>query len=183
MADACRALGIPVVSGNVSLYNESEGEAVYPTPVVGMVGVIPDVTKAVAIRPPEGAELYLLSTGHEPTLAASEWLSVMTGEDAGRPPMPDLDAEKRLHDLLRQGIREGWILSAHDVSEGGLAVALAEGGIGPAFNGAGTDAREPSVDAYWWGEESGRVVVSLATGRFTQLEIAAKQANAMVWHL
>jgi phosphoribosylformylglycinamidine synthase len=173
MADACRALGIPVVSGNVSLYNESEGAAVYPTPVVGMVGVIPDVTTAVGIRPPEGAELYLLSTGQEPTLAASEWLHVTTGEDAGRPPVPDLDAERRLHDLLRQGIREGWILSAHDVSEGGLAVTLAECSdvIRTHSTEDATDTGKSAVERF--GEAQGRVILSVGTGDIEQLRVAA----------
>jgi phosphoribosylformylglycinamidine synthase subunit PurL len=126
MADACEALGTPVTGGNVSLYNESPSGAVYPTPVIGMVGLIDDidhVTRATFQTP--GDAIVLLG---EPTaeLGASEYLSRIHGLTAGAPPHCDLDAERRLVDALLEAIRERAVTSAHDCSDGGLAVALAE---------------------------------------------------------
>ncbi|MDP9380436.1 MAG: phosphoribosylformylglycinamidine synthase subunit PurL [Chloroflexota bacterium] len=180
MSDACRALGIPVVSGNVSLYNESEDEAVNPTPVVGMVGSLPDASKSVGIGFKEGSDVYLLSGGGQPTLGASEWLAVLTGEEAGMPPMPDLDAAARLHDVLRTGIRDGWIQSAHDVSEGGLAVALAEcciaGDVGLATSEWSTGADPVEL----FGEGHGRVVISVHA-QVSEEDLAARIGDSARW--
>jgi len=177
MADACTTLGIPVVSGNVSLYNESERQAVYPTPVVGMVGSLPDVTKAVGLGFREGCAVYMLSAGPVPTLAGSEWLAVLSGVDAGLPPLPDLDGEARLHELLRSGINDGWILSAHDVSEGGLAVALAECAIaGDAGLPAALPSEAMSVE-HLFGETPGVVIIGVRADQSTTLETRSSQAN------
>jgi phosphoribosylformylglycinamidine synthase len=126
MGEACEALGTPVTGGNVSLYNESPSGAVYPTPVIGMVGLIDDldhVTRATFER--AGDEIVLLG---EPTaeLGGSEYLARIHGIVAGAPPRCDLPAEGRLIDALLEAIRGGVIASAHDCSDGGLAVALAE---------------------------------------------------------
>ncbi len=126
MAEACRALGTPVTGGNVSLYNESPLGAVYPTPVIGMVGVIDhldDVTRAAFAR--SGDRIVLLG---EPTadLGASEYLQRIHGVVAGAPPPCDLDAERGLIETILAAIRAGVVRSAHDCSDGGLAVALAE---------------------------------------------------------
>src|SRR4030095_9943765 len=126
MADACEALGTPVTGGNVSLYNESPNGAVYPTPVIGMVGLVDDidhVTRATFQR--SGDAIVLLG---EPTseIGASEYLARIHGVTAGAPPSCDLGAEARLLDALLEAIRAGVVSSAHDCSEGGLAVCLAE---------------------------------------------------------
>ena len=126
MADACVALGTPVTGGNVSLYNESPNGAVYPTPVIGMVGLADDidhVTRATFRR--AGDTIILLG---EPTseLGASEYLSRIHGATAGAPPRCDLEAERALIDGLLEAIRASVVSSAHDCSDGGLAVALAE---------------------------------------------------------
>jgi phosphoribosylformylglycinamidine synthase len=126
MGEACNALGTPVTGGNVSLYNENPGGAVYPTPVIGMIGLI-DATSHITRShfQSEGDAIVLLG---EPTaeLGASEYLARIHGLVAGAPPACDLDAEKRLIDTLLESVRAGVVTSAHDCSDGGLAVALAE---------------------------------------------------------
>ena len=165
MADACTALGTPVTGGNVSLYNESPAGAVHPTPVIGMVGLIDDVdhvTRATFQTP--GDAIILLG---EPTseLGGSEYLARIHGVTAGAPPRCDLDAERRLIDALLEAIRAGVVSSAHDCSDGGLAVALAECAMANRERATGA-----TVDLTHWssiparallfGEAQGRVVVS-----------------------
>jgi phosphoribosylformylglycinamidine synthase len=126
IGDACRALGVPVTGGNVSLYNETDGRPIYPTPIVAVVGVIDDATKVLrqSFRD-EGDLVYLLGRTAS-DLGGSELLKIVHGRVAGRPPRLDLDAEKRLHALLVEGAARGILRSAHDLGDGGLAVALAE---------------------------------------------------------
>ena len=137
MAEACEALGTPVVSGNVSLYNETEAGAVYPTPVVGMVGILEDVSRHASPGfKREGDVVMVLGGGpaDRSSLAGSDYLYIVHGEVAGRPPRPNLVAEKETSDLVRDMIQSGLVDTAHDLSSGGKAVALAEmalaGGIG-----------------------------------------------------
>ena len=126
IADACRALGVPITGGNVSLYNETDGRAIYPTPVLGVVGLIEDAAHVLrrSFRS-EGDFVYLLGeTGDD--LGGSEFLKTVHGRVAGRPPRLDMAAEKGLHAMLAEGAARGVLLSAHDLSDGGLAVAAAE---------------------------------------------------------
>ncbi len=126
IGEACRALGVPITGGNVSLYNETDGRAIHPTPVIGVVGLVDDAAHALrrSFRQ-EGDLVYLLGeTGED--LGGSEMLAVVHGRVAGRPPRLDLEAERRLHALLAEGAARGVLLSAHDLSDGGLATALAE---------------------------------------------------------
>ncbi|QEQ00900.1 phosphoribosylformylglycinamidine synthase subunit PurL [Thermosynechococcus sp. CL-1] len=139
LAEACRALQTPVTGGNVSLYNETidsngQPQPIYPTPVVGMVGLIPDLQRVVGQgwRSP-GDAIYLLGlplttplSDPRLSLGGSEYLAQIHGLVAGRPPQIDLDLEQRVQAVCRYGIQQGWVASAHDLSEGGLAVALAE---------------------------------------------------------
>ena len=142
LGDACRALGVPVVGGNVSLYNEGGEGPIYPTPVVGMVGELPDPARAGRLGfAREGDVVALLSTSWQPSGTGSE-LAKLRGESLeGELPGADLGAIKALHAAVRQGVRSGALRSAHDVAEGGVAVALAEcciaGGLGArvAFDG------------------------------------------------
>jgi phosphoribosylformylglycinamidine synthase subunit PurL len=126
MAEACRALEVPITGGNVSLYNETDGRAIFPTPVMGVVGLIEDAGHVLRRSfVADGDGVFLLgATG--PDLGGSEWLKVVHQRIAGRPPRLDLEAERGLHELLAEGARGGLLLSAHDLSEGGLGVALAE---------------------------------------------------------
>jgi phosphoribosylformylglycinamidine synthase len=126
MGEACRALGTPVTGGNVSFYNENPGGAVFPTPTIGMVGLIDDITHVT--RAPfqrSGATVVLLGNPSD-EIGASEYLSWIHGVTAGAPPACDPSLEKRTIDVLLECIAEGVVESAHDCSEGGLAVALAE---------------------------------------------------------
>jgi phosphoribosylformylglycinamidine synthase subunit PurL len=165
MGEACRALGTPVTGGNVSLYNENPAGAVYPTPVVGMVGLIASaahITRA-AFREPDD-RIVLLG---EPTdeLGASEYLSRIHGIVAGLPPRCDLSRERAVIDALLEAIQTGLVHSAHDCADGGLAVALAECAIvdREAMLGADVDLRGWTAlpaRAVLFGEAQGRVIVS-----------------------
>jgi phosphoribosylformylglycinamidine synthase subunit PurL len=124
LADACRELGVPVVGGNVSLYNETEHGPIYPTPVVGMVGELPEAGRAPGVAPGEGDRLVLVGP-FAPSLAGSE-LAKQRGELDSGLPQPDIGAVSEALSFVRQVVREGGTTAAHDVSDGGLACALAE---------------------------------------------------------
>jgi phosphoribosylformylglycinamidine synthase subunit PurL len=165
MGEACRALGTPVTGGNVSLYNESPSGAVYPTPVIGMVGLIDDISRITrATFESEGDTILLLGQlGGE--LGGSEYLATIHGKVAGPPPHCDVEAEKRLIDALLEAIKEGVVSSAHDCSDGGLAVALAECCIAQqeSQRGANIDLSAFSQTTHretLFGESQGRIVVS-----------------------
>jgi phosphoribosylformylglycinamidine synthase len=170
LADAASFLELPVVSGNVSFYNESFGEAIYPTPVIGMVGLIGNTAHRRSISfPREGLLILMLGETLE-ELGGSEYLKIVHGLVSGRPPVLDLDLEKRVHATCIEGIRRGIILSAHDCSEGGAAVTLLEcccaGGIG-------ADLRvETTVGPVFWlfGESQSRFVVSVPKEELPALE-------------
>ncbi len=142
MAEACEALGTPVISGNVSLYNESFEQPIYPTPVVGMLGVMDDVTAHCTVGFKHEGDVVCLLGDAVPVLDGSEyqkrWFGGAQGRPAGRIPDVDLDAEVALQGLLQRAIAERLLLSAHDCSDGGLAVAAAEscmaGGIGASLS-------------------------------------------------
>ncbi|TYQ25897.1 phosphoribosylformylglycinamidine synthase subunit PurL [Pseudanabaena sp. UWO311] len=131
IADACRELSTPVTGGNVSLYNEtidSDGNSqpIYPTPVIGMVGLVEDVTKVVRQGwKAVGDAIYLLGSDRA-SLAGSEYLASVIGEVTGRPQPVDFELERKVQFACRQGITQGLVQSAHDCSDGGLAVAIAE---------------------------------------------------------
>ena len=142
MALACEALGLPVVSGNVSLYNEHAGQPIQPTPVVGVVGVLEDAALAVSAAFREVGDVVLVAGDGPAALDGSEYQKRLLGEVAGEIPEPDLDAERALHGFLAEAAAARLLQSAHDISSGGLAVALAESAI---LGGVGVDA--PAADA------------------------------------
>ena len=156
MAEACEALGLPVVSGNVSLYNEHLGRPIHPTPVVGVVGVLDDATLAVGSAFGRAGDVVLVAGDGPAALDGSAYQKAVLGEVAGRIPEPDLAAERALHDFLAAAAEARLLRSAHDVSSGGLAVCLAESSMA---GGIGVDA--PDVDDLF-GEGEGRVVISCA---------------------
>jgi phosphoribosylformylglycinamidine (FGAM) synthase-like enzyme len=125
---------VPVISGNVSFYNESFGSAIYPTPTVGLVGVLEDASKRTTMAFKDEGDVIVLIGETDDELGGSEYLKIVHGMVAGRPPAVDLEVEKAVHAALLDAIDEGLVKSAHDCSEGGAAVALAEcciaGGIG-----------------------------------------------------
>jgi phosphoribosylformylglycinamidine synthase len=165
MAEACRVLGTPVTGGNVSLYNESPTGAIYPTPVIGMVGLIESldhVTRAPFTH--DGDSIVLLGEPSE-ELGASEYLYRIHGVVAGEPPRCNLAAEQRLIDALLTAIRRGHVRSAHDCSDGGLAVALAECVMLDRARTVGAEIDLSSwgalpLRALLFGETQGRVVLS-----------------------
>jgi phosphoribosylformylglycinamidine synthase len=154
MADACRALGLPVVSGNVSLYNEHDGRPIPPTPVVGVVGVLAHAELAVRAAFCEGSDVVLLAGAGASALDGSDYQKVILGETAGRIPQPDLEAERALHAFLADAAERRLLRSAHDVGGGGLAVAVAESAM------AGNIGVRVEEASDLFGEGDGRVVIS-----------------------
>ncbi|TLM73369.1 MAG: phosphoribosylformylglycinamidine synthase subunit PurL [Actinobacteria bacterium] len=134
LADACKAFGVPVISGNVSFYNESFGQAIFPTPTVGLVGLVDDVRLAPGMAFKDAGDVIVLVGETADELGGSEYLKVLHGVVAGAPPALDLDLERDVQAVVRAAVRGGLAKSAHDCSEGGIAVTLAEccvaGGIG-----------------------------------------------------
>ena len=180
IADACEAFSTPVVSGNVSLYNESGGEPIWPTPVIGMLGVLDDVHAHLgAAFDRAGADVWLVSGAVEQparTLAGSEYLEAVHGAIVGTPTV-DLTAEARLHEAVLRANDEGLLLSAHDCSDGGLAVALAECCLLGAYGFAGDIAIEGRLDAALFGEGQGRIVVSARTEAAERLQALAEEVG------
>ncbi|MGL4819318.1 MAG: phosphoribosylformylglycinamidine synthase subunit PurL [Bacilli bacterium] len=159
MSEACRTLNAPVISGNVSLYNETKGEAVYPTPVVGMVGLISDLAHITTQKAKAtGDVLFLLGETHA-EFGGSELQKVLEGRIFGRPPAIDLAVEKATGDALYSAITAGVVQSAHDVSEGGVAVAVAEKLFGTTF-GADVTLQGEAVTALY-SESQSRYIVSV----------------------
>ena len=173
LKDACATLGIPVTGGNVSLYNQTGETAILPTPVVAVLGVIDDVTR----RTPtgfgkEGERVYLLGRTRE-ELSGSEWAHVVHGHLGGRPPAVDLDRERALAELLREAV--GLVTSAHDLSDGGLAQALAESVLRHGVGATVAVTGDPFVALF--AESTGRVLVTVPEADAGRLEdLAARHA-------
>ena len=167
LADACRALAVPVVSGNVSLYNDGIAGAILPTPIVGMAGVLDDIDRRVGMAFPPDATLLLLGPAMA-TLGASLYLATVRDTEAGAPPALDLTAEAAVQECVRRAIRQGQARAAHDLSEGGLAVALAEGciagqvGCEVALPDALSTAVGDRLDALLFGEAASRIILAVA---------------------
>lgn len=167
LAHACRELGTPVTGGNVSLYNETQGQAIYPTPVVGMVGRVADIRRRCTMQWVAGHGLYLLGApwGQDSGgLGGSEYLAAIHGLVTGRPPAVDLAREKRVQAACRHGIAQGWVTAAHDVSDGGVVVALAEMAIAGGCGVHITVATPPVIrwDEWLFGEGGSRIWVTVA---------------------
>jgi phosphoribosylformylglycinamidine synthase len=181
IATACRAFGLPVVSGNVSLYNESEaGGAIYPTPIIGMVGLLEDYTKSVDAAFKEVGDFVLMVGASGNDLGGSEYLKVIFGQVAGRPPAIDLAAEKAVREFIVAAAQAGLLRSAHDCAEGGMLVALAEccllGGVGvrcPELRGDG-DLR---LDAGFFGESQARFIISAGSRAMPELQALARRQH------
>ncbi|MBD0301928.1 MAG: phosphoribosylformylglycinamidine synthase II, partial [Tolypothrix sp. T3-bin4] len=193
LAEGCRELATPVTGGNVSLYNEtfdSEGnpQPIYPTPVVGMVGLIPDLDKICGQAwLGEGDIIYLLGLPLESKveLGASEYLATIHNTVAGKPPRVDFELERCVQKLCREGIRNGWIRSAHDCAEGGLAVALAEcciaGKLGAKINLGLASSNSQRWDEVLFGEGGARIIVSVAPEHQEIWESLLNQQLANYW--
>src|SRR5262247_3134359 len=158
IGEACRALDFPVVSGNVSLYNETNGRAILPTPSIGGVGVLDDFTKSATLAFKAAGEAILLIGETQGWLGQSVYLRDICGREEGAPPPVDLAAEKRNGDLVRALIEEGIATAVHDVSDGGLAVALAEMAMASGIGAKLEEAPAPA-HAFWFGEDQARYLV------------------------
>jgi phosphoribosylformylglycinamidine synthase subunit PurL len=170
ISTSCRALGVPITGGNVSLYNETDGKAIYPTPVIGIVGLLEHADRVVSGRFKESGDVLVLLGDAQPGLGGSEYLELVYDQVQGMPPALDLVRERALQGLLVALADQRLVRSAEDCSDGGLAVALAEccfgtGGMGV---GAAIDSTVVSTDARLneaaalFGESASRVVVSVA---------------------
>ena len=175
IGEAARALDFPVVSGNVSLYNETMGAGIPPTPAIGGVGVVEDVAKAASLAFKAAGEDIWLVGGAPEWLGRSAWLMTVAGREEGAPPPVDLGAERRNGEFVASLIRGGRVTAVHDLSDGGLAVALAEmamgGGIGASVEADGPD------NAFFFGEDQGRYVLTAPMGARAAIAEAAKESN------
>jgi len=162
MADACGEMELPVVSGNVSLYNDTSGVSIYPSPVVGMVGVIDDIYKRVTAGFRRDGDLVLLVGRTEFDLGGSEFLKTCLGRVAGCPPKLDIEVERRTHEAILDAAEERLLRSCHDLSDGGLAIAVAEsalvGGIGVTCDGLDSTGVDLTVALF--SESQSRFLVS-----------------------
>jgi len=177
IGDACRALDVPITGGNVSLYNETDGKAIYPTPVIGVVGLLEHADRVVSRRfQRAGDAIVLLGEGRD-ELGGSEYLKVVHDLVRGEPPSLDLQAEKGLQDLLVALASDRLMHSAHDCSDGGIAVTLAECCFDTAGMGAEVSILGGSVAAALFGESASRVVVSVAPEDVDEALERASAAN------
>jgi phosphoribosylformylglycinamidine synthase len=160
MAAACIALDFPVVSGNVSLYNETEGRAILPTPAIGGVGVLEDVAQAVGLALAPDLDLVLIGATAG-WLGQSLWLREIAGQEAGAPPPVDLAAERRNGDFVRAQILAGSVRACHDCSDGGLLVALAEMAMASGIGASLTIDPPIPAHAFWFGEDQARYVLAV----------------------
>ena len=176
MAAACVALDFPVVSGNVSLYNETEGQPILPTPAIGGLGVLEDAAQAVGQAIAPGHTLVLIGETAG-WLGQSLWLREIAGREDGPPPPIDLTAERRNGDFVRGQILSGAVRACHDVSDGGLLIAVAEmalaGNTGVALNLTGDH-------AFWFGEDQGRYVLAVDNAAATLVAATAAGVPAAI---
>jgi phosphoribosylformylglycinamidine synthase len=183
IADACRAFGTPVTGGNVSFYNESPTGAVDPTPAIGMVGLLPRVERRVPSHFSVVGDQVMLLGLTRGELGGSAYWSEVRRFVGGRTPPVDLEAERRLQDFLVAAAERRWLRSAHDASEGGLLVALAEAAMGGPYAGSGPGAQLDleryadgvAFDALLFGEDAGRVVISADPAHAASLAELAKE--------
>jgi phosphoribosylformylglycinamidine synthase len=178
LAEAARALDTPIVSGNVSLYNETEGRPILPTPTVGMVGIVEDVERSSALGMgfrDDGDRIILLGDADRVSLGGSELLLMETGTLAGRPAVPDFEMAKAVHAACLSAVRRGLAKSAHDVSEGGLLVAIAESCV---RGGVGADVALPADARRVFGEGPSLIVLGVAPERVPEVQAIAAKCGA-----
>jgi phosphoribosylformylglycinamidine synthase subunit PurL len=191
ISEACTVLGTPITGGNVSFYNETLGKSIYPTPVIGMLGLLEDADKLLKVAFRNEGDVILLLDGSASAVGAryivplpeaaqefssSEYAKTIGGIVAGEPPAIDLAAEKRLIDCLVALAEAGTVQSAHDLSDGGLAVAVAESCF--AAKGLGADIQmdgEANAEHALFGERGARAIVSVAPGKVGAAVTSARQ--------
>jgi len=179
VAEACRVLDTPVIGGNVSFYNETQGQGIYPTPTIGMVGLLENADHRLdQWFKTEGDAVVLLGRNSD-EVGGSEYLATLHGKECGRPPALDLEREKRLHALLRRAAAARLLASAHDTADGGLAVALAESSFGPGGMGCRINLASGGLrrDLLLFAETQSRAVVSCAQENLDALLQMAEDAG------
>ena len=179
MTAACEALGVPVISGNVSLFNESAGETIYPTPVVGAVGLLDDASTTLTSGFRDDDDAVLLMGDLGDSLAGSEFLAHVFDQVSGQPSI-DLSAEAHLQTLVATLAGQRLLHSAHDCADGGLGVALAESAIIGGMGFMGTLPHHDRWDAALFGEAPSRIVITCAPGNIDVIERAADEAGVPV---
>ncbi len=180
VGEACRFLEFPVVSGNVSLYNETNGVGILPTPTIAGVGLIPDYHHMARIGfAAEGDVILLIGAPDEwgTHLGQSRFLSVLFGRDEGAPPPVDLEHEKKVGDFVRTLIRAGTATACHDLSDGGLGVALAEMAMASGIGARVSELNDENLAAVFFGEDQGRYLVTIKRDDLDAVEDAAKAAD------
>jgi phosphoribosylformylglycinamidine synthase subunit PurL len=181
VADACRALGTPVTGGNVSLYNETSGEAVLPTPTIGMVGVVEDLAYRTTQEFKAVGDEIIVVGALAGSLAGSEYLAVCHAMEAGNISAVDLIYEKKVQEFTLEQIKAGRVCSAHDCAEGGLAVAVAESCVGSGLGAKLELNCEERVDALLFGEAPTRIILSVPAGKGAEIVDAAKLQGVYAW--
>jgi phosphoribosylformylglycinamidine synthase len=186
IAEACRFFRLPVVSGNVSLYNETAESVIHPSPLIGMVGVLENVECSVGLAFRDQGDIIVLVGDGRDELGGSEYLATVHGLEEGRPPLLDMEREVAVQKLVLAAIREGLVKSAHDCSDGGLAVALAEssivGKIGAHIElerGVAAD-RDIRLDALLFGESQSRIVLSVVPENLQKIVDAGRALGVPV---
>ncbi|WP_026701514.1 phosphoribosylformylglycinamidine synthase subunit PurL [Salibacterium aidingense] len=170
MSEACSALDTPVIGGNVSLYNETQAGAVYPTPVVGMVGLIEDLAHITTQSFKQAGDAIYVIGGAKPEFGGSELQKLLDGDISGPAPTLDLEVEKRRQQELLKAIRQGYVRSAHDLAEGGLGVALAESMMDTGGLGASVTVQEEETAAALFAETQSRFLVSVPQEKIEAFE-------------
>ena len=178
MAEACTALSFPVVSGNVSLYNETNGIAIPPTPAIGGIGLIPDVAKMATLALKHDGDVLILIGPEGHHLGQSLYQELAAGRYDGAPPQVDLEAERRVGDFVRGLIRSARVSAVHDISDGGLLVAVAEMALAGG-RGVELDAAPEGLPAHavWFGEDQGRYVAATRPEEAARILHEAKEAG------
>jgi phosphoribosylformylglycinamidine synthase len=181
MSAACRALGVPVISGNVSFYNETEGASIYPTPAVAMVGVIPTLDHLPSPGFQQAGDRIVLLGESRPEFGGSAYLRLLFDIEQGRPPEVELTAEVRLAQLLRSLAGKGLLRTAHDLSEGGLGIALAEACF--AGTGLGAAISLPLAGAELFAESQARALVACSPASIDAVLRAAEEEGVPAFEI
>jgi phosphoribosylformylglycinamidine synthase len=177
IGEACRGLDFPVVSGNVSLYNETNGQAILPTPAIGGVGLMKDVTKHASVPFKSAGETLLVIGDTRGHLGQSIYVREILGREEGAAPAVDLKTERRNGDFVRGLISAGRVTTVHDVSDGGLAVALAEMAMSSGIGATVVTPKTSSRTGFWFGEDQARYVLAVPSTEADRILSEAKLAG------
>lgn len=180
ISEACRQLNTPVIGGNVSLYNETKGEAIFPTPTIGMVGLIKDIDHITTQEFKNEGDLIYLIGETKAEIGGSEYQKIVTGKIEGRPPQLNLELEKKIQAFTLKIIQEGLVRSAHDTAEGGIAVSLAESCIGGKLGADIQLTEELRSDFCLFSETQSRIIISVSPEHAGKIKEMAKQLEVPI---